>query len=209
MRHFALLLIVCAAAVAVVVEFAPAASSTAPRQARFTVQTVSKGKPGEVPVGTRLQAHPHGFGRVTHYQWLRCNRAGRRCVAIRGATHRFYTVRKADLGRRLRVRIVQGNSSSTSAATGVVGRPLPVNTALPVITDTGPNGTLSAPFVDDVLAGSNGTWKYAKSFTYQWEDCDSTGANCVAISGATAQQYTLTDSDVGFTIRFVVTAYNY
>jgi hypothetical protein len=36
--------------------------------------------------------------------------------------------------------------------------------------------------------------------TFQWEDCDASGANCVPIPGATSQTYTLTAGDVGKTI---------
>ena len=46
------------------------------------------------------------------------------------------------------------------------------------------------------------------SYTYQWQDCDSTGANCTNIGGATSSSYTLTIADVGHTIRAVVTASN-
>jgi hypothetical protein len=85
-----------------------------------------------------------------------------------------------------------------------------VNTVIPAITDGGQGGgSMSGPIIGDVLTGSTGTWQNAVRFTYQWEDCDATGANCVPISGATTQTYTLQNSDVGGTIVFVVTAYNF
>src|SRR5207249_2830835 len=46
------------------------------------------------------------------------------------------------------------------------------------------------------------------SFAYQWNRCDSSGANCAAITGATANSYVLTEPDVGSTIRSAVTATN-
>jgi inosine-uridine nucleoside N-ribohydrolase len=52
-----------------------------------------------------------------------------------------------------------------------------------------------------VLTESPGSWSDATKITYQWEDCDSSGANCATIAGATSQTYTLTASDVGHTIR--------
>src|SRR5207237_71146 len=46
------------------------------------------------------------------------------------------------------------------------------------------------------------------SFAYQWNRCDSSGANCAPIAGATANSYVLAEPDVGSTIRSAVTATN-
>jgi hypothetical protein len=46
------------------------------------------------------------------------------------------------------------------------------------------------------------------SYTDQWEDCDSSGASCVPIAGATGQRYVLAASDVGQRLRVVETAAN-
>ena len=60
-----------------------------------------------------------------------------------------------------------------------------------------------------VLTEGHGTWQNnPTSYAYQWEDCDTTGANCTAISGATLQTYTLQATDVGHTLRVVETAIN-
>ena len=45
-------------------------------------------------------------------------------------------------------------------------------------------------------------------YGYQWMDCDATGNNCQAITGATYQTYTLQASDVGSTIIVVEEAWN-
>ena len=60
------------------------------------------------------------------------------------------------------------------------------------------------------LSASTGSWTGAHpfAFAYQWQDCDSAGANCAPISGATGPTYTLGHSDVGKTIRVAVTASN-
>ena len=48
---------------------------------------------------------------------------------------------------------------------------------------------------------SNGTWSNNPTgFGYVWEDCDSSGNNCTAITGASSNSYTLQASDVGDTI---------
>jgi SGNH domain (fused to AT3 domains) len=54
-----------------------------------------------------------------------------------------------------------------------------------------------------------GTWTNSPTaFVYQWEDCDTSGANCSAIAGATAVSYAVAAADVGATIRVVVSAVN-
>jgi hypothetical protein len=77
----------------------------------------------------------------------------------------------------------------------------PVNTAVPVISGTAQQGR--------TLTASTGTWNGSpSSFGYQWEDCDSSGDNCVPIGQATGSTYLLGSGDVGSTIRVVVTATN-
>ena len=179
---------------------------------QIQTKTVTVAAANELRPGMRLTlpATYHSY-RVTRFRWLRCDRQGASCRRIAGATRRVYVVRMADIGHTLRARVTwRGNASATTTPTPQVGRPLPVNTAIPAITDGGQGGgSLSGPIMGDVLTGSNGTWQYAVRFTYQWEDCDATGANCIPILGATTQTYTLQNSDVGDTIVFVVTAYNF
>ncbi len=198
------------AAIAIAVTAIPIASATSTTVIR--TKTVAVANSRLVP-GTRLTfPATYHHQRVTRFQWLRCNVAGARCKAIAHATHRSYVVRRADVGHTLRARATtQASTIALSAPTALVGRPAPVNTAIPVITDGGQGGgTVSGPIAGDVLTGSNGTWQHAIRFTYQWEDCDTSGANCVAIAGATTNTYTLQDpSDVGHTVVFQVTGYNF
>jgi hypothetical protein len=78
---------------------------------------------------------------------------------------------------------------------------VPVNTGPPVI-----SGQL---FVGQTLSTTNGTWTGSPtSYTYQWEDCNSSGTSCTSIAGATIGEYTLTHADIGYTIRVLVTAHN-
>ena len=54
-----------------------------------------------------------------------------------------------------------------------------------------------------------GSWDNAPfTETYQWQDCDSSGAGCTAILGATSRSYTVTSADSGHTMQVVVTATN-
>lgn len=72
-------------------------------------------------------------------------------------------------------------------------------------------GPASQPFVGDKLSVSNGTWSGSPTkFSYQWDRCDPTGdrQNCVTISGATSQSYTVATADVNHTLHANVFATN-
>src|SRR5262249_57212551 len=59
------------------------------------------------------------------------------------------------------------------------------------------------------LTASAGSWTGAPTaFAYQWQRCDSAGANCAAIALATTASYTAVEADVGKTLRVSVTATN-
>jgi hypothetical protein len=59
------------------------------------------------------------------------------------------------------------------------------------------------------LTATRGTWKGSPtSFHFQWLRCDTTGAACAAIPGATGKSYTPTTTDIGHTLRVRVTARN-
>ena len=78
----------------------------------------------------------------------------------------------------------------------------PVNTSPPTITGTPQDG--------QTLSASTGSWSGTQPITYgyQWQRCDSGGANCAPITGATGPTYTATSADVGRTLRVVVTGTN-
>jgi PKD domain len=77
----------------------------------------------------------------------------------------------------------------------------PINTVPPAISGTTTGGQL--------LGVTSGTWSGSPtSYTYQWQDCDSSGTGCVSVNGATGASYTLASSDVAHTMRTVVTASN-
>jgi hypothetical protein len=60
-----------------------------------------------------------------------------------------------------------------------------------------------------VLKASSGTWSgNPTSYVYRWQRCNAAGRACRSIAGAKAPSYLLTSSDVGATLRVVVTARN-
>ena len=138
------------------------------------------------------------------YQWQDCNSSGANCSNISGATElvQVGVGRRREHGRRRRD---GGNSAgsgqATSAATAVVTTPVqpPVNTSQPTIS--------GQTVVGDTLTAANGSWSNGPTgYSYQWQDCDRSGANCSNISGATSSSYKLASGDAGDTIDVVVTA---
>jgi hypothetical protein len=78
----------------------------------------------------------------------------------------------------------------------------PVQTTAPAIT--------GAAEVGGTLTTTNGTWSSTSTATYaiKWMSCDSQGAACVEIAGATASTYKVAVADVGHRIRSFVYATN-
>jgi hypothetical protein len=78
----------------------------------------------------------------------------------------------------------------------------PANTALPTIG--------GAAQVGQTLTASGGSWTGTTpiGYAHQWRRCDSTGAACANIGGATAASYVVASADAGRTLRIVVTASN-
>jgi hypothetical protein len=75
----------------------------------------------------------------------------------------------------------------------------PANVAAPTVTGTPQQG--------QTLTASPGTWNVDDvTVAYQWQHCDTAGANCTDIAGATQPTYAVTATDVGFTLRVNVTA---
>lgn len=101
------------------------------------------------------------------------------------------------------VALVTGGIASGSSSTAQYEYGHPAPTAAPAITGTAQVG--------QTLTTSNGTWTTTSNISlygYAWGRCDTAGNNCVAIGGANAATYALTDADQGHTIRSYVTATN-
>jgi hypothetical protein len=150
------------------------------------------------------------------YRWLRCDTSGGgvngvNCSQIPLASGRRYVLRGADVGHRIRSRVIvsnaEGSASANSNATpgivqasSVAGRP--VNTSPPTISGTPQQG--------QTLTANRGTWSggQPQTYTYQWRRCDSVGGACSDIGGASGQTYVPSASDVGHALRVRVTARN-
>ena len=88
----------------------------------------------------------------------------------------------------------------SSAMGGARADTAPVNTTLPTISGTARDG--------QALSASPGTWSGSGpiSYAYQWRRCDSEGAGCAEVAGATGKIYMLSGSDIGWRMQVAVTA---
>lgn len=152
-----------------------------------------------------------GTGPITYsYRWVRCGAGGglpdgSDCILISGATGPNYKIAGADVGFRLRVRVTasnpDGSATAASNPTAMVVGP-PVLTSQPAFRGSFLTGS--------VVTADPGTWigRQPISFSYRWRRCPSTqGGSCVSIGG-TGHTYRLTSADVGYRLRFEVTARN-
>ncbi|MGZ4319356.1 MAG: hypothetical protein ACXVRD_08535 [Gaiellaceae bacterium] len=73
-----------------------------------------------------------------------------------------------------------------------------------------PPAVSGTPQQGNTLSATSGSWTGTTpiTFTYQWTRCNSSGAACAAIAGATSQTYLVQAADVGQTLRVNVTATN-
>ena len=145
------------------------------------------------------------------YQWKDCTSPTdpNSCSSIGGATGSTYTAAVSDVGLYLRVQEIASNQGGPgqavlSPASALITPAVPTNAGPPVIAGTAAQA--------QTLTEQHGTWNEdypaPLSYSYQWEDCNTAGAGCVAIPGATAASYTPSAGDIGHTLIVVETAAN-
>ncbi len=90
-----------------------------------------------------------------------------------------------------------------SASTGAWGGQAPKDTTVPTLSS-------SSPVVGvKISVSSNGTWANTPlAYGYQWEDCNSAGAECAPILGAVNESYYPVTADQGHKLVVQVTAAN-
>ncbi len=151
-----------------------------------------------------------GTPEITYtYQWQRCDDEGEDCADISGATASEYVLTGADVDNRVRVVVtatnVGGEASSASDPTDVIGA------ATPPILEGGSAPSISGdPHDGQPQTADPGWWSGVDpiTFIYQWRRCDASGDDRADISGATAEEYDATSSDLGSTLRVHVRATN-
>ena len=176
----------------------------------FPVNTASPTVSGTIQQGDVLTAKAgswSGLAPITSaFQWLRCNGVGGECVSIGSATDGKYTLVNEDVGKTIRVAVSASNSvgagSATSAQTAPIAGIKPSNTSAPTIAGAAEAGGL--------LTASIGGWEGStpRSYAYSWELCRSGGGDCQPLSGGITSSYRVLNSQLGLTLRVIVTASN-
>ncbi|MGA9762864.1 MAG: hypothetical protein WBQ14_10605 [Gaiellaceae bacterium] len=126
-------------------------------------------------------------------------------IVVRDSVHSFTSISLNYYTLRVVITATNaaGQSEAASAQTSLVLPAAPVNVDLPTISVDSP------PVSGDVASAGDGDWlNYPYDWEYQWQRCDTSGASCSDITGATDWQYTLQDADIGSTLRVEVTVAN-
>jgi hypothetical protein len=157
---------------------------------------------GEALEGADLTASfgQYSAGAALEGVWQRCVDGA--CQKAAGAEEGGeYTLGKADVGYRMRLKVTatddNGVTNAVSPSTDVVvGAGQVVNKKPP---------TLGAPFVFRALEVTAGSWVSDRELTptYQWQRC--VGGDCEDIAGATDASYTPDIGDLGTRLKIVET----
>jgi hypothetical protein len=196
--------------------YASAVGLVAPAAASF-VSTVQPSVAGTVQAGRTLQVDNGAWSKSPTsfaYSWLRCNQNGRVCAAIANATAASYVVTAADAGHALVALVTASSGSATATALSAAATSATAGTGTTTTTTTsttGPKNTVAPSVTGSAvqgsqLTGSPGTWNGSGtvSYAYQWYRCDTAGAKCSSVHGATRGTYTLAAADVAHTMGLTV-----
>lgn len=180
---------------------AVSAASSVIAAASAPVNTTAPAITGPAQDGIRLAAGPgvwSGTPASYAYQWEACNSSGEACHGIEGATDSEYALTDGDVGTRIRVLVTAtnaaGSAESTSSPTAAIAAEPPSELRPPVV-----SGTAG---VHQVLQADHGAWYGTGTlYAYQWERCNSEGAECEAVPEADESEYDLQEADEGKTLR--------
>ena len=178
------------------------------------VNTVSpKILAGSIEIGSTITSDTGTFAGSTPfhftYQWQRCQAAGQPCTAITGATSSSYVLQPADQGWTIRSYVTATNGGGSYTGQSNHTFPiLPKTRFGPANSD--PPTLAGKPVPGSTLVATSGSWtgEAPIHYTYTWLHCDATGQDCTAIPNVAGTTYKLKVSDVGYTIKLLVTGRN-
>ncbi|HEX2391638.1 MAG TPA: S8 family serine peptidase [Solirubrobacterales bacterium] len=141
-------------------------------------------------------------------RWYRCNPDGSACAQV-GSSWK-YAVQPQDSGFAIKLAVTFSDPEGSTVAAAPLTEPVGGSTAPPAApTSASPPAISGIAEEGELLSASTGTWSGSPTaYGFQWRRCDSNGANCAPIAGATGQAYSLAAADVGSTLRVAVTASN-
>jgi hypothetical protein len=144
---------------------------------------------------------------VYEYEWLRCNTSGAECTTASAASvlGTSYTVAAADVGHKLRVKVIAkniaGSGTAESAASATVTGVAPENVIAPLVAGVFTSGS--------TVTTTEGTWTGTEPITYEykWSLCNSKDEACVT-QGSTTKSFTIPAGSGNKTVKVTVTAKN-
>ena len=160
------------------------------------------GTPAEGQTADRLAGHA---GRVRRHRRSRISGSAATAAAelLEHRRRRRPTLQlvTADVGSTHRWSQVTGSNSSGSAGPVSSNATAVVQPATTPPSNSSPPTISGSPVDGQILTASPGNWtgSPAPTFSYQWQRCDNSGANCNPILGAASSTYQLTPADVGST----------
>ena len=169
---------------------------------------------GEAQSGQILRASLGRWYRPTvrratySFQWQSCDAEDGTCLDVAKARDTLYPVRRADIGRALRVVVTATKDGISTSAPSAVTKPVaraeedaPVNMARPTIAGETELG--------EVLIARAGAWTGDQpvEVEYRWRSCNQLGGSCRDLE-RTEQTYSPRRQDVDRTLRVLVLAEN-
>lgn len=164
---------------------------------------------GDTLTGTELVAKPgdwSGRAEMTFaYRWFRCTDNGA-CTEVPGATGDRYRLDSADIGYKMRFQVMVTNPDGSAGLASTLSARVRRN---PPKVDPAHKPSFEGQVnVGAQLRGSPGVWtgNTPIQFGFMWQRC--ADGVCRDIPGSFSDIYTVTTADVGYRLRFVLTALN-
>jgi hypothetical protein len=195
-------------------------SGAGSQQVRFAVYADGGGDPGALlaqsAVGTIADGAPAGWVRLALPAPLSLAPGAYHLAILSGATSRVARYSRDPVADGLR----SGSDSFADGASSSYGNAAPDDYQIAIYalaqapTVTAPLNLVppvvsGAAVVGQGLTATDGEWTGSPTaYDFQWQRCDSGGANCASIVGETSSSYAIVSADAGRTIRVVVTATN-
>jgi hypothetical protein len=174
---------------------------------------------GYYVIGSAHQDHHDNWKGQCYDDWYGGSERAEHEVAVAASAHAGWWVNEdyvnllnPDHRRWIGNRLYDNNGKATVIGIETPDDPTVLNDAPPstLPQSTGAPSIAGTPAVGQTLTADSGSWTYspndAPAFTYEWIRCGTDGGSCSRV--APGPQYSVVDTDVGSTLRVLVTAKN-